>query len=164
MRVTLHATGRRFLNVLVDTGSSMTWLPAQGTASALRLSGDGPGVCEPTGGGNFSHRYADGSAVSGLRCRTVMSLAGVEFTTVIGAATHVAESEQLRSSGLSMAWGVLALSPAPESSFNPLMQALAEGSRRLSLCAPRQRDGHRGGRMVIAGECEREDADVAHLA
>lgn len=152
VRVTLHAGGRSFPDVIVDTGSALTWLPASRRRGAvLRLAGSGSGICEPAAG-NFSHRYADGSGASGVRCLARLRLAGVEWQQVIGAATSVTEPEALREAGLSLAGGVLALSPAEGSSFGALLQMLPQHGKRLSFCMPRAVSG-RYGRLVLGRPC-----------
>ncbi|KAL1499919.1 hypothetical protein AB1Y20_012601 [Prymnesium parvum] len=145
IRVLLKAHRLTFEDVLVDTGSEMTWLPAYGVPS-LRLSGEGVGRCRPIHGGNFTQRYGDGSVVSGVRCETELQIGRFRFPQVIGAATSIVESEQLREGGLSIARGLLALSPAPASSFAALVHALPRGHRRLALCATRRR-------LVVGGGC-----------
>lgn len=129
------AASSRPLRVLVDTGSAQTWLPAE----HLRLSG-AAGSCVPTGG-NFSQRYSDGSRVRGVLCTTELQIGGHRWRQVVGAATELTD-------GLDAArGGVLALSPAPESSFDPLLAALPPGNRRLSLCA-------RTGWLAVGGGCD----------
>ncbi|KAL3921123.1 MAG: hypothetical protein SGPRY_005010, partial [Prymnesium sp.] len=136
----MWADGLRFDNVLLDTGSSSTWLPANGGASSLRLAGGSAGRCVPQA--NFTHRYADGSFVRGVCCFTELLVAGVRFNQTIGAATHVAEESHMQAAGLSMAGGVLSLSPADESSFTPLLSAAPHDSRFLTLCVPRRHHGY----------------------
>lgn len=152
IRLTLEVGSLSFPNVIVDTGSAQTWLPANLVTSrpSLRLAGTGPGMCEPLPI-NFSHRYADGSGASGVLCRAKCRLAGLQWQQVIGAATTVSESEELQSAGFGFGAGVLALSPAAKSSFWALLRALPSNAPLLSLCAPRAPSvlGH----LVLGGYC-----------
>lgn len=132
--LTVAAAPSSRLRVLVDTGSAQTWLPAE----HLRLSGTS-GSCVPTGG-NFSQRYSDGSRVSGLLCRTELQIGQHRWQQVIGAATELTNEHDAARDG------VLALSPAPESSFGPLLGTLPPEHRRLSLCA-------RTGWLAFGGSC-----------
>ena len=157
LRVALHADGIRFGSALLDTGSTQTWLPAVGPSPRLRLAGAGRGVCVPSGGRNWSVVYADGSGVSGIRCRTRLVLAGVAWEQEIVAATSLRESAELKAAGRSVAGGLLALAPAVSSSFESLARA---AGGRLTLCAPRK--GLRGrlllGRPRPGCGCDRGDA------
>lgn len=152
IRITLHADGMIFKDVLVDTGSSITWLPAYQGAPSLRLAGEGKGRCKLARMGNFSRHYADGCSVSGVLCQTVLSIAGVTFSQVIGAATSIIERNDLQMTNLSMARGVLALSLGSASSIFPLLRSYRRGSRRLSLCSPRTSSlSYPEGLLVVGG-------------
>ena len=141
------------VRALLDTGSSQTWLPA----SKLRLWGRGRGECRPVGT-NFSHVYSDGSSASGVHCEAELQLGHYRFRHVIGAALHIDEASR----GVVMP-GVLALSPAEESSLRPLLRATAASANAtLGVCA-------RSARLVLGAGCAhlrhhahspREDAPV----
>ena len=99
-------------------------------------------------GGNFSQRYSDGSRVSGVLCTTELQVGQHRWRQVVGAATELSD-------GLDAArGGVLALSPASESSFDPLMASLPAAHRRLSLCA-------RTGWLALGGGCAAAAASAA---
>ena len=142
----LHATvrvGGLPVRLLLDTGSAFSWVVANG---GLKLAGRGLGACRPTGS-NFSVSYADKSSASGVKCETEMQLGDARASVVIGAALSVSEGRTEGRSGALPLHGVLALSPAAESSLAPLLRAMPPAGRRLGICSARH--------LVVGGRCTR---------
>lgn len=149
LRVEVLVGGAAFAPLL-DTGSAQTWLPASRGAAehrGLRLAGQGDAMCEPTGA-NFSIRYADGTRVSGLQCVATLTLRGqrrradrlsrqssrLSWRQTIGAATSIVEPAKLAGGGASGAQsGVLALSPALESTLRHIFRALLRSGAPAAL-------------------------------
>ena len=140
IRVSMRTGGVRF-RPLLDTGSAQTWLPSLGCAcpaprgastlggtsrrfGALRLSGEGAGVCIPSGR-NFSVRYADGSSVFGTLCTPpdALRIGSFRFAQEIGAGLRVVERWEHTADALYD--GVLALSPARSSSLHAIFASIA---------------------------------------
>ena len=95
----------------------------------------------PTGS-NFTQHYIDGSRIHGVHCMAELQIGGLRWRQRIGAATTATGG----SLGAAR-HGVLALSPAAESSFLPMLSQLPPARQVLSLCVST-------GRLLLGRMCD----------
>ncbi|KAF9582388.1 hypothetical protein BGW38_000272 [Lunasporangiospora selenospora] len=80
-------------NLLIDTGSSFSWVPSSTCLSPMcqsskRFTCTNSATCLPLGTSSFRGGYLDGLEVSGVFLQEHLGIGSLEFTGVIGAVTQ----------------------------------------------------------------------------